>query len=219
MAASIALVLAACGTDTDAPETEPDIGVDQPDDDPAPPSDDPAEPGDVADDPDDPAEDEDVADEPEGEVAMLDGEVSTGTSEDDGDGTVLAVTDVRVGTHDGFDRIVFDIEGDGLAGWNVRYEDEPTSQGSGRAIEVEGDTALAVAIHSVALPPELPEDVEHWDEGPFAGPDGGVVLEVVSDTIFEGYHTFAIGMTDELPFLVERLEDPQRIVIDVAHDG
>ena len=46
-----------------------------------------------------------------------------------------------------------------------------------------------------------------------------MVVEVVSDTIFEGIHTFVIGTTGEQPFLVERFDDPQRVVIDIAHDG
>jgi hypothetical protein len=44
-----------------------------------------------------------------------------------------------------------------------------------------------------------------------------VVLEVVEDTIFEGIHTFFAGTDEEHPFLVERLDDPQRVVIDVHH--
>jgi hypothetical protein len=147
---------------------------------------------------------------------MLDGEPSTETAEADGEIGTLAVTDVRVGSHDGFDRVVFELEGDALAGWHVRYDDEPTAQGTGEPIAYEGATALAVAIHNVTLPPDLPEDIEHWD-GTVAGAEGGVVTEVVSDTIFEGIHTFVIGTSDERPFLIERLEDPQRVVIDIVH--
>lgn len=217
-------MLAGCNGSTDDTQVDDEIEVD-PDPDPEPdppgdgddePTDDPGEPEDaeppeedVTDDPDDP--------EPDDGAEMLEGDPSTETSEEDGEPGQLAVTDVRIGTHDGFDRIVFGLEGDGTAGWFVRYDDEPTSQGSGDPIEFRGDAALAIAIHGVALPPELPEDVEVWGEGPLDGPDGGVVVEVVSDTIFEGIHTFVAGTVGEQPFLVERFEDPQRVVIDVAH--
>lgn len=129
----------------------------------------------------------------------------------------ISVTDVRVGTHHGYDRVTFEVEGDGLAGWFVEYDDDPRSQGTGFPIEVEGATSLFLRISSVWLPPDAPEDIEQW-AGDVPGPEGGVVLEVVDDVIFEGIHTFAIGLDEELPFTVERFEDPQRIVVDIFHD-
>ena len=129
----------------------------------------------------------------------------------------VSVTDVRVGTHDGFDRVTFEVEGDGLAGWFVEYDDDPRAQGTGFPIEVAGETSLFMRISSVWLPPDAPEGIEQW-EGDVPGPAGGVVLEVVDDVIFEGIHTFAIGLDEELPFTVERFEDPQRIVVDIFHD-
>jgi hypothetical protein len=157
-------------------------------------------------------EDEEPATEP------LAGEPSTGESSTDGEHGTLAVTDVRVATHDGFDRIVFELEGDGVAGWHVGYVDEPLAQGSGHPVDVEGEAVLAIAVRSVTLPPELPDEIEVWDRDVLTGAEGGVVVEVVNDTIFEGQHTLFAGLDAERPFLVERFEDPQRIVIDVFHD-
>jgi hypothetical protein len=111
---------------------------------------------------------------------------------------------------------VFETEGDGVPGWFVEYGDA-TAQGSGDPVEVEGEVTLRVAIDMVTLPPDLPEGIEVWDGDRLDGPPGGVALEVVEDTIFEGYHTFFVGVDEERPFLVDRFEDPQRVVIDVFH--
>ncbi len=141
--------------------------------------------------------------------------MSTGDGEP---GQDLAVTDVRIGSHDGFDRVVFEIHdaGDGgEVGWYLDYVDEARAQGSGQRVDVDGDAVLEVGVRNVALPPQLPDDVEVWDESPLAGPDGDGIVEVVDGNVFEGQHQFFVGATDERPYVVERLDDPQRLVIDV----
>lgn len=42
---------------------------------------------------------------------------------------------------------------------------------------------------------------------------------MVDDTIFEGIHLLYVGLDDEVPYRIERFEGPQRIVIDLVHDG
>lgn len=164
-----------------------------------------------------PPEDEE-AEEPDDGTEQLEGEATTQAT-DEGQFGVVAVTDVRMATHAGFDRLVFEIEGDGLAGWDLRYVDEAAAQGTGEPIEVDGDAILAVALHNVTLPPDLPEGIDRWDEQRLDGPAGGVIDELVHDTIFEGIQTFFVGLDEERAFVVERFEDPQRVVIDILHDG
>ncbi|TVR37187.1 MAG: hypothetical protein EA388_02160 [Nitriliruptor sp.] len=227
VAAAGLLVLAACGPDEpDAPD-EPVNGIEepQPDENDAPDTEEPenGEPDndtqtDDTTEPDDASEHDGAEDGLASPVERLDGEPSTDEATDDGSTGVVAVTDVRVGTHDGFDRVVFEIEGDGVAGWSVRYVDEATSQGSGEPIEVAGDVTLAVALSNVTLPPELPAEIERWEEERIEAPEGAVINEVVQDTIFEGIQTFFVGLDAEAGFLIDRFEDPQRVVIDVVHD-
>jgi hypothetical protein len=205
-----ALIAAACGPeqpDEPVPGNElepPEEPVDE-----EPPEEDPFEAPEEA-----PPEEEDPVDG----AAPLDGEETTEAS-DDGEVGVVAVTDVRVGTHPGFDRLVFEIEGDGVAGWDLRYVDEATSQGRGEPIEVEGEAVLAVSLHNVTLPPELPEEIDRWDADRVEGPVDGVIHEVVHDTIFEGVQGFFVGLDSERAFIIDRFEDPQRVVIDIPHDG
>ncbi len=214
IAAAAALALAACGP-TEEPADELD---DQPVDDPTDePTDDPTdEPTD-----DDPAGEQDAPteddpDRDERAVEPIADDPSTDHRTREGSfGERLEVTEVRVGTHEGFDRVTFELDGDGTVGWSIGFEDEPTAQGSGAPVEVAGDTSLWVALQPLTYPEDPDAGLAAPDR--IAAPEGAVVLtEVVQDTLFEGYHTFAIGLDETVPFVVERLEEPQRVVIDLV---
>jgi hypothetical protein len=127
---------------------------------------------------------------------------------------MVTVTDIRTGEHDGFDRVVFEADGEGLPGWDVRYVDDPSSQGSGEAVEVSGDAVLQVTVTGVGYPFDTGVD-EFAADGPVAGP-GGAVTEVVFDATFEGTSVAFIGTTGENPFRVYLLENPARVVVEVA---
>jgi hypothetical protein len=40
----------------------------------------------------------------------------------------VTVSDIRIGGHDGFDRVVFEVGGTGTPGWDVRYVDAASSR-------------------------------------------------------------------------------------------
>lgn len=143
--------------------------------------------------------------------------IDAGPEVADGAPPPVVVTDVRLGRHNGFDRVVFDIGGQGQAGWDIRYVDQARSAGSGQPIDVGGDAILQVSLRNIALPTDAPAGVEPWD-GPdrLPLPGTGPIVEVVEDTLFEGVHTFYVGVTDRLPFQANRLGSPQRVVLDVA---
>ena len=61
-------------------------------------------------------------------------------------------TAVRVGSHEGYDRVTFEFSGSGTPSFQVQYTDDPRSQGSGDTVDVEGDAALQVIVTSVAIP-------------------------------------------------------------------
>ncbi len=213
---------------TDEPATDEPGTEDPRSEDPDPPGDpddgdDPSDPGsDPNGDPDTGDEDPDsvppIAEDGDTEPKSAEGE--TGGTDDRGQLRPQAVTEVRVATHDGFDRVVFELVSDGGSpGWFIEYGD-PRAQGSGELVEIAGGAALTVMIRPVLLPPDLPDDVETWNGPPIDGPAGGVVQEVVGGPIFEGDHQFFIGVDEERPFAVTRLSDPARVVIDIFHtDG
>lgn len=128
----------------------------------------------------------------------------------------VTVTEIRTGLHDGYDRVVFAVDGTGTPGWDVRYVDEAAGQGSGMAVPVEGDAILQVTITGVGLPTET--GIEEYDgSAPLPGAGTEVVTEVVWDTTFEGTSVAFVGLSEELPFRVYLLEGPARVVLDVVH--
>lgn len=131
----------------------------------------------------------------------------------------LAPVEVRVGAHDGFDRVVIEFAGAGTPGWFVDYTPEPRQQGSGNPIDFEGDGALNVMITGVPYPFDASVPESEWvSVGPVAG-EAGVVTGVTHDSIFEGQAQFTVGLTGEEPpaYSVTLLEEPTRVVIDVKH--
>ena len=194
-----ALLLTACGTDDGAPT---DAG----------PTASPTASPPATELPDDPAVEPPSDDGP---VAPV-GNGNTAESVAPGNGPPVGLTDVRLGAHDGFDRIVFEVAGEGQAGWEVGYTDEPRAQGSGAPVEVPGDAVLGITLTNIALPGDVPEDVQPW-EGPDqqAIPGAAVLDTLVEDTIFEGRYTFFAGLDRQRPFAVSALASPQRIVVDI----
>lgn len=199
LALALALVLAGCADDPEAPEDPDPPDVDEQDS-AAPQDGDGTEPA---------------------AVEPLSGDPTTADREEEGEPGRLAVTDVEVAQHDSFDRVVFHIEGEGTPGWFLRYEDEAISDPSDEPLDVAGGTFLRVAIRNVALPPDLPEALEErvWDAERVTTPDdAGVIREVVGDGIFEGQHGFVLGIDRMRPYLVERVEEGDgeyRVVLDV----
>lgn len=125
----------------------------------------------------------------------------------------LVVTKVRVGQHDGFERAVFELEGEGSPGWFVDYADNPKQQGSGQPISYAGDTALNVNIDGVVYPFEA--GIDEPRIGIVEAPAGGVITQVVNGRTYEGRSQFVIGMNQRKPYSVQVLENPTRLVVDI----
>ncbi|WP_441300214.1 AMIN-like domain-containing (lipo)protein [Blastococcus sp. PRF04-17] len=128
----------------------------------------------------------------------------------------MTVSDIRVGRHDGFDRVVFEVDGTGTPGWDVRYVDQAFSQGSGDAVDVAGDAVLQVTLTGAAYPFET--GVEEFTGGPVRG-GTDVVTEVAWDATFEGTSVAFVGTAATVPFRVYQLTGPTRVVVEVAHRG
>lgn len=124
----------------------------------------------------------------------------------------LMVTGVRIGSHNGFDRVVFDLTGEGSPGWFIDYTSNPTQQGSGNTINFTGDTALNVNIDGTVYPFDL--GLEDPEIGTVDG-SGSIVTQVVSAGTFEGRSQFVIGLNGKHPYSITELQDPHRLVVDV----
>jgi hypothetical protein len=128
---------------------------------------------------------------------------------------LLGVTDVRVGRHDGFDRVVLELDGRGTPGWDVRYVESAVEQGRGQAIEVDGAAILQVTLTGTGYPADT--GVEEYP-GPdrLAAAATETVTEVVFDSTFEGQTVTFVGVDGEAPFRVYLLANPVRVVLEVA---
>jgi hypothetical protein len=149
-----------------------------------------------------------------------------------GDGQ-LTITDVRFAAHEGFDRIVFDLEGEGEPSWLVQYTDAPTQDGSGFPIEMLADNYLWVNLFGMQFPLDSEAvpfegrdavgDVVHDGDVRFEAKGvkfGGVAADRIAiNGWFEGHIWSFIGVNgDTAPaFNVTLLESPMRLVIDIAH--
>lgn len=137
-------------------------------------------------------------------------------SEQAASGERLTVTAVRVARHDGYDRVVLELAGDGQPGWHVAYDDAPAQPGSGEPVEVAGEATLSVLVDGVGYP----FDTGHEE---YSGPksltpsDTEVVRELRVGAVYEGQYDAYVGVTAQRPYRVFRLDAPARLVLDVQH--
>ena len=167
----------------------------------------PATGGDTAQDGVDPAQDS--GDAP---PFTADTQPDTADASADSRGTVR---DLRLGRHDGFDRVVFEIGGSGTPGWDARYVDVASSQGKGDVVEVAGDAVLQVTLTGMGYPYDTGvEEYSGSDRLTAAG--AAAVTEVGWDSTYEGTSVAVVGTTTRAPFRVYLLEAPVRVVVEVA---
>lgn len=136
------------------------------------------------------------------------------------DQETAVLDEVRIGRHDGFDRVVWEFSaGDRPRLW-VEYNDEPSEPGSGEPVEVPGATALQVTASTAT---DYGAELYAPDHEPYDGPERveGADTERVTEAValgdFEATMQWAVGVDAEQPFRVEVLEDPLRVVLDVGH--
>jgi hypothetical protein len=131
-------------------------------------------------------------------------------------GAGVTVTGIRIGHQPGFDRVAYDLGGQGTPGWIVQYADRAVQDGSGKVLDVAGRSILEVQITGSAYP---------FDSGvtPYDGPDPATdptapgVAGVYRTAVFEGTTQSFIGVNADRPaFSVSTLSNPTRLVIDIA---
>lgn len=129
------------------------------------------------------------------------------------------LTDVRLGRHEGYERIVFEFLPGSRPAYRVRYVRPPIIEdASGRVVQVDGDAFLSIRMEP-ASGFDLTGELGEVYTGPMriAGSSAGteVIVEVVRTGDFEAVLNWVAGVDGRLPFRVQRLTGPPRIVIDV----
>jgi hypothetical protein len=128
------------------------------------------------------------------------------------------LTNVRVGRHEGFDRVVFEFR-NALPGYRVEYVEGPLREdGSGNPVELEGSAYLVVRMEPASgFDLSVPEgELVYVGPRVLSGAEAGAVtvVEVARTGDFEGVLTWAIGVHGRTPFVVTTLDDPDRLAID-----
>jgi hypothetical protein len=128
---------------------------------------------------------------------------------------IANIVDVRIGSHEGFDRVVFEFD-QGTPELTLSRAEPPfTADGSGLAIEVDGSSFLALVMRG---------GTKQTDEGTssYDGPtefidDAPGLVHLVEGGDFERQSTWYFGLSDEDCVRVMLLDDPYRLVIDIEH--
>lgn len=137
-------------------------------------------------------------------------------------GAMASLVAVRTGVGEGTQRIVFEFAGDTAPGWQVGYEPLPVlADPTGDPVPLAGSVALVVRM--------TPAATVDLDDGSFTptydGPrqlaveGGSPADELVLAGDFEGLMTWAVGLDARVPFVVDTLASPTRLVIDLLATG
>lgn len=125
------------------------------------------------------------------------------------------ITGVRIGTHEGFDRVVLDLSGDDPElGWVAEFTTEPREDPSGNLVDMEGKAFIDVDVSGIAW---TEQPAERYGGSGVSGKGTVAVTEVRFGGLFEGHQQVLIGLRQQTEFRAFVLSDPARIVIDVKH--
>ena len=125
----------------------------------------------------------------------------------------LVIQDVRAGSHEGFDRVVFEFAGPGLPGFIAGYNPDPRQQASGYPLEgLQGGAFLEVMIQGTPMMMMSPRE-DLLRSGP-VGVAAGNVQSVVHGGVFEADTQYVIGVDQARPFNIFVLQNPTRVVVD-----
>ncbi|QYH19586.1 hypothetical protein JKI95_11310 [Corynebacterium aquatimens] len=132
----------------------------------------------------------------------------------------LVIQDVRAGTHDGYDRVVFEYSGPGKPGFIAGYNPDPRQQTSGYPLEgLKGNAFLEVMIQGTPMM-MMSQREDLLGVGPVrVAPGGGFVgagsvQGVVHGGVFEADTQYVIGLDKVRPYNIYVLENPTRVVVD-----
>jgi hypothetical protein len=128
------------------------------------------------------------------------------------------IVDVRVGTHDDYDRVVFEFA-DGVPEFSLDRATPPfTQDASGLPIDVEGSSFLRLRMPGGTRQTE--EGTTSYDGPTDFDPGFAMLVDLVEGGDFEAQSTWYLGLNDEACVRVMQLVGEggsPRLVIDVEH--
>jgi hypothetical protein len=137
------------------------------------------------------------------------------TAQERSNAPVAVLRDVRTATQDGFDRVVFEFEGDAAPGYHVEYVDKPVrSCGSGEAVPVAGDAWLEIRITPAQAHDDNGKATVDVRDAKLQFP---VFAHLRNTCDFEADVTYVLGLDSPNKYRVLELKSPTRLVVDVKH--
>ena len=134
---------------------------------------------------------------------------------EDGTVAVANIVDVRVGTHDGYDRVVFEFE-QGTPELTIDRAEPPfTADGSGLPIDVDGDSFLGLVMRGGTK--QTDAGTSSYDGPTDISPGFPALVHLIEGGDYERQSTWYLGLADESCLRVLLLDAPPRLVIDVEH--
>ena len=134
---------------------------------------------------------------------------------DPGTAPIANIVDIRVGTHDGYDRLVFEFE-QGIPKFTLDRAEPPFSEdASGMPLEVEGDSFLGLVMRGGTKQTDAGDS--SYEGATEFEPDFATLVHAVEAGDFERQSTWYLGLAEEACVRVMLLEGPPRLVIDVKH--
>ena len=133
-----------------------------------------------------------------------------------GDAPAL-LRDVRVGRHEGFERIVFEFDGRSQPEYRIRWSDGAArADGDAVSVAVAGSARLEIVLSPASGVD--PSDGTIVYDGPDRVPveeEPVVMRDLVRTEDFESVLTWSVGASHEVPFRVIALRSPTRVVVDL----
>jgi hypothetical protein len=132
-----------------------------------------------------------------------------------GTGTGAAtLVNVRTGRHPAYDRTVFDFVG-GTPGYRVEYG-TLVSGGTGDPIPLTGPADLVI-VFNPAFAHDINTGQTTYPISTVLNPALPTLRQIKFGEDFEGYVSAGLGLADRVGFRVFQLHNPDRVVVDVAH--
>ena len=137
--------------------------------------------------------------------------VGTGTATGLGDPRLI---NVRTGRHPAYDRTVFDFAG-GTPGYRVEYG-TLVSGGTGEVIPLAGPADLVV-VFNPAYAHDIDTGATTYPISTVLDPGLPTLRQIKFGEDFEAHVSAGLGLADRVGFRVFQLHNPDRVVVDVAH--
>jgi len=125
------------------------------------------------------------------------------------------ITDLTLGAHDSYDRIVFDFA-TGIPEYTVEKAVPPLTQDpSGLPTQVQGSGFLRVVLHGGTV--QLPAGGQSYGGATSLTPHFAKLIDFQSAGDFEAVSSWYLGMSGDACARVFTLTAPNRLVIDLQH--